>query len=36
MLFTCVVPHTKNKGLLIDVPYHLSYAFYRHGAPYKK
>jgi hypothetical protein len=28
--------HTKSKGLPIDVPYHLSYAFYTRIVMYKK
>jgi hypothetical protein len=36
MLFTCAAPHTKSKGLSIDVPYHLSYTFYTCSAMYKK
>jgi hypothetical protein len=35
ILFTCAVPHTKIKGLLIDVPFY-SYSFYTRTAAYKK
>jgi hypothetical protein len=36
MFFTCATSHTKSKRLLIDVPYHLSYAFYTRSVAYKK
>jgi hypothetical protein len=36
MLFICAAPRTKSKGLPIDVPYHLSYAFYMCSTAYKK
>jgi hypothetical protein len=36
MLFTRATPRTKSKGIPIDVPSHLSYAFYTRNAAYKK
>jgi hypothetical protein len=36
MLFTCSAPRTKSKGLPIDIPYHLYYAFYTCSTAYKK
>jgi hypothetical protein len=36
MLFTRAAPHTKSKGLPIDIAYYLSYAFYTCSAAYKK
>jgi hypothetical protein len=36
MLFTCVALRTKSKGLPIDVPLHLFYAFYTHNTKNKK
>jgi hypothetical protein len=36
MFFTRATPRTKSKGLLIDIPYHLSYAFYMCNTTYKK